>query len=472
MPRRPSVWWVAGTAAVLSTGLNIDRALDYPFWQDEVGSARAVTAGGPIAMLRVVVGTELHPPGFYTLVWFLDAVGAPVVWGRSISVLASAALSGLLVLYARRFVPLWGAALVGLASALGWQFVAHGWELRSYALFALACLGFVLALEWAFEQPTRTRLALLVLAVAVGAMAHYFFVFTLVGGLVWVFNAGSRARIRPLLAAVGLGLLPLLIWLPGLYKQYEEGSLGRYPDFRLMTVLESYSSLLARSLPSGVWGDVAALLILGLVLVGAVRLWRASPAGRLCALSALVPVALAAFAWLVGPDIFVTRNLIGAAPFAVVAIAAAIAALPRPAALGGAAAAAALLAVLYLDTDGPIVPAYDRVASALVQEGWQEEDPILLFGPLYEYLHPLDWYLPGTERLEVVSWTGQRPCGRVYVVAVGGQARALIAGAGAGRRRVGRIEIARLDFRETLPRETRLRNGHVLAGRGASCVRT
>ena len=217
--------------------------------------------------------------------------------------------------------------------------------------------------------------------------------------------------------------------------------------------------------------SLAAAVILGLVVVGAGRLWHASAAGRLCGLCAIVPVVVAAVAWLVGPDIFLARNLIGAAPFAVVSIAAAIAWLPRFAALGAAALAAVLLVVLYLDTRDPIVPAYDRVASALVQEGWQEEDPILLFGPLHEYLQPLDCYLPGRERLEVASWAGQ-PCRRVYVVAVGGQARALTSGAGVARRRVDRrILMTQLEFQETLPREARRRNGHVLAARSAPCAR-
>jgi len=43
----------------------------------------------------------------------------------------------------------------------------------------------------------------------------------------------------------------------------------------------------------------------------------------------------------------------------------------------GTAAAGALLLGLYVHTRGPIVPAYDRIADSLVQQGWDQGDPIL-----------------------------------------------------------------------------------------------
>ena len=181
-PHRLAIAAALGAAA-LSAAVNIWHALEYPFWQDEVGAARVITTEGPIKMLRTIASTELHPPGFYTAGWLLDRVGVPVAWDRAISILAAMALSGLLVLYARRFVPLWGAGLAGLVSVLGWQFWRHGWELRPYSLFALTCLVFVLVLERAAERPARGRLALLTGVAVVGVMTHYFFVFTLAAGL-------------------------------------------------------------------------------------------------------------------------------------------------------------------------------------------------------------------------------------------------------------------------------------------------
>lgn len=461
-PRLQTALVAAGAAAV-SAAVNIPRAVETSFWQDEVGSARVVTVSGPFSMLRALVGTENHPPGFYALGWIVDRLGAPVVWDRAISVLAATALSALVVFYARRMMPLGGAALAGLITALGWQFWRHGWELRPYSLFALACLLFVLALEHAAERPTRGRLALLAAAVAAGAMTHYFFLFSLFGGLLWVYLGRERRLLRPLLGAMGVGLVPLVVWLPAFYKQFGSGGFQTNPDFTLRSAVETYGALLVR-------GDVnllLALLVLALVLLGALRLSRLSESGRLCALGAVVPVLLASIIWLAGPDIYTVKNLIGAAPFAAVAIAGALAGLPRPLALATTASAAALLVVGYVEKRGQIIPDYDLVAAALVEEGWQEQDPILVFGPPYQLLHPLDWYLPG-ERLEVADWSG-RACARVFVISVGGRGRALTAGV--ATRRVRRIVVARLPYQPELAGEARRREGRLLATRASKCAR-
>jgi hypothetical protein len=211
---------------------------------------------------------------------------------------------------------------------------------------------------------------------------------------------------------------------------------------------------------------VLALLVLGLVLFGAMRLWRTSDRGRLCALSAVLPVAAASLVWLAGPDVYVVKNLIGAAPFAAVAIVAALTALPRPLAMAATASAAALVVAGFLGKSGRLVPDYDLVAAALVQQGWTDKDPILVFGPQYQLLHPLDWYLPG-HRLEIARWTG-KTCERVYVVSVGGWRAALTAGAVTGH--IRRIVIGYAPYWPGLPREARDGGGHLLATRAAKCA--
>ena len=319
---------------------------------------------------------------------------------------------------------------------------------------------FVLALAWAAERPTSGRLALLAAAVAAGTMTHFFFLFTLGAGLIWLVL--RKEDLRRLLVAIAIGLLPLVAWLPAFYKQFERRGI-RNPDFSLRSTLESYGALFVR-------GDVNlvfALLVLCLVLAGSIRLGRASEAGRLCALAATVPVLAASLVWLAGPDIYIVKNLLGAAPFAAVAIAAALAAPPRPVALAATSAAALLVLASYADTRGRIVPDYDLVAAALVDEGWQEGDPILVFGPPYQLLHPLDWYLPGG-RLEVADWNGE-PCERVFVVSVGGRGRALMVGV--RTRRVRRIVVGRIAYRPGLADETRRRDGRLLATRTAACAR-
>ena len=414
-------------------------------------------------MLHRVVNTELHPPGLYTAGWLLNRLGAQPISVRVISILAAVALSGAIVVYARQFVPLWGAALVGLVSALGWQFVAHGWELRPYAVFALASVLFALALERVVEQPTRRRLILAIAVVAIGVMTHYFFVFTLAAGLIWL---GLLRRWRLMIAA-GLGAIPLVAWLPATYKQYHRVSEGPVGSFQPRAVVEAYATVFYRSPPSGAWGYVVGLVALGAVLAGAVRLWRMSEAGRLCALCAVFPVAAASLIWLVGPQIFIPRNFIGAAPFAAIAVVTGLASLPRPVGAAAVAVAGVLVIAGYVATRGAIVPDYDLVAHALVEEGWRPQDPIVLFGPRYAYLHTLDWYLPGSERLELASLSST--CDRVYVVAVGGRGRVLTQGLPSLR--VKHVVIARVSHRQGLAGDVRRGQGSVFATRSAKCAR-
>jgi hypothetical protein len=442
--------------------VNVPRAVAFPFWQDEVGSARVIAESGLVPMLRAVVNSENHPPGFYGLGWALHQLGVPIVWDRVISVLAAILLAGLVVLYAQRMLPLWAAGLAGLLAALGWEFWRHGWELRPYSLFALTCLVFVLALEWTAELPTTRRLALLAGATAVGSMTHFFFLFTVAAAVGWIWFLRRRER-RPVSLAIGLGLVPLLVWTPALAKQVEGGGYRANPDFDLGSVLDTYGALLYR----GSLSLVPSLLVAGLVLFGSFRLWHLSDTGQLCALCAVVPLAAPALLWLAGPDIYLVKNLIGVAPFAVVAIAAALTALPRPLAIAATASAALLAAGAYLDSRGRIVPDYDLVATALVEQGWNDRDPIVVFGEPYQLLHPLDWYLPGN-RLELAVLTG-RPCAHVYVVSLGGRGRALIVGVPTTR--VRRFAVGRIEYRPGLAAEARRRHGHVLATRAAGCAR-
>ena len=237
----------AVSCAVLTAAVAIPRAVQYAFWQDEVGAARVITRAGPIEMLRNVAGTELHPPGFYALGWVLSRLGAPAVWGRGISVAAAIALTIVVVLYAARLMPVYGAALAGLATALGWQFVDHSWELRPYSLFALVCVLFALALERAAERPSLGRLALLAFATAAGLMTHYFFAFTLVAGAIWL--VGIRPA-RTVLLALGAGLVPLLMWAPAAYQQYHDGGYKWIGAFQLRAAVGVYAASLYRAPPA------------------------------------------------------------------------------------------------------------------------------------------------------------------------------------------------------------------------------
>ena len=112
---RRATFAVAAGAAALAAAAALPGAIDLPLWQDEVASARVLLEGTPAGVVEHVSRTESTPPGWYLLAWALRETGIPVEGLRFLSVALAAALAGLTVVYARRFLPLWTAGLAGAA---------------------------------------------------------------------------------------------------------------------------------------------------------------------------------------------------------------------------------------------------------------------------------------------------------------------------------------------------------------------
>ena len=114
---------VAGGVAALAAAATLPGAIDLPLWQDEVASARILlesTPAGVVERLHRVDPTRLVPGG----------VGRARAGIRSralrfLSVALAAALAGLTVVYAHRFLPLWAAGAAGVLTALAWQVVVQ-----------------------------------------------------------------------------------------------------------------------------------------------------------------------------------------------------------------------------------------------------------------------------------------------------------------------------------------------------------
>jgi hypothetical protein len=170
-------------------------------------------------------------------------------------------------------------------------------------------------------------------------------------------------------------------------------------------------------------------------MLGAVRLARLSPTGRLIAALALGPWLAAAVLWLAGVRLYAQRNLIEIGAFLAIA-AAALVAQRAPLLVAVGAAAVCSYTVLQLQ---PQVP-YAGIASTLVAEGWRPDDPVLVFGSPYALRSPLEWYLPRGPRLVVVRAPDR--CREAYVVAGSSGAR-LLAGDLTRARTVGRFVVAR-----------------------------
>ena len=393
----------AGVVAVgaVSIAACLPGALRFALWQDEVASARVIAEPRPVSLLQHVAHTESTPPLWYGLAWLVHRCGVGIVDLRLLSVVAAAFLASATAIAARRVVPWPCALLAGAAVALGYQFDFHGRELRAYELAALLTLALAVA--------AGRGGAVLAGVVAAGSLTHYFFLFSVLAVLLW------RPRSwRP----VAVGLVPFLLSAPLLAHQYAQHHFSFIRAFDLRTVVTTYWLTFARAQPhAAALHAIAPLLLLASVLAGAFMLARLGDEGRLWALLALVPIAAAALLWLAGLRIYDVRNLIGAGPFAAVAVTSLLAQLPRRTAMAFASALLVLVVAGFVRANRVPPVAYDRIAGALVAEGWRPGQPIAVYGNVNALWGPLEWYLPEHPTL-APGPPGRRP---VFIVAVRGR---------------------------------------------------
>ena len=437
---------------VVAIAMRLPSALSDPFWQDEVASARVVIQPSFGDMLAQVRLTESTPPAWYALAWAGHRAGISLEGLRIASVVLSALLAALIVVVARRLLPLWAATVAGLLAAVGWQFVSHGAELRAYALYGLLALLFGVLVHDAAVRPRPLRLVAVALCVAAGILTHYLFVLPVLAALVWLAVSTRLPRAVRLwvCGAAVVGLAGIAPWAGVLAEQYSAERFGWIDDFDPLKGLYLYGTIfdpggpLYSSEPTSFGGrQVAWLAVLVPVVAGAVCLWRRGDEGRLYALLTVVPVAAAYVVWAAGPDIFNTRNLLPVAPFAMIAVAALLAALPRPLALAGAGTAIGIAVAATLEAP-PVAPPADRYAQVLVQEGWQREDVIVLLADFYGFRSPIGWYLPGRPFLELVDLDAERR--RAFLIVQGDRAWAWLGTLRPdfGVRRIGNVYIAPL----------------------------
>ena len=477
--RRATIGVAAGVAA-LAAAATLPGAIDLPLWQDEVASARVLLESTPAGVVEHVERTESTPPGWYLLAWLGREAGISIEGLRFLSVALAAALAGLTVVYAGRFLPLWLAGVAGVLTALAWQTVVHGSEVRAYSLLALLTLAFALLLEHAAAEPRLGRLVALAACTAAGAYTHYFFVLAALAGLVWLAverelrPAGLRAG-----AAIVLGSATLLAWLPGLVDQVSAERFGWIDAFDPVKFAALPSALFwdpgtmyaEIGVDPGLWEAAARAAILALVVAGCAVLARLGSSARLCALLVLVPIGLSGLAWLAGLRIITGRNLIGVTAFAAIALAAVLVPLPRRAAYAVAVAGLAVAVAAYARTPMAERPDFDRVADTLVDEGWEPGDPILVVGSLFDFRSPLEWYLPGGVTLAQAEPASE--CSRLFVVTDIQDGRELLdVTEPASRVDVGTAEVARLPWRSSLVAEADHFDGDFLdSAGGEGCLR-
>jgi len=417
LPRSESVAIVAVAASAVL--VRLPGTWSQSFWEDEVASARVIHTPTLAAALSQIVKTESTPPLWYLLVWSLHRLGLPIVDARLLSVAAGAALTVLVVLLGRRFLPFRFALATGALVAVGSEFVDHGHELRAYELLAALTALFALLLLDFVAKPTRRRALQLAVVVAAGGLTHFFFAFSIAAAAAWAaFDPSARPLRRRILLTLGAGSLLPLAWLPLMLAQYHAGRFWWIGAFRVRHVLAIPLRLFTYAYSRPPVGPTLSAAMFLLVLAGALRLGRHSSNGRLIACLALAPLAAAAALWAAGLPIFDLRNLIGSGPFIAISAIAALEAAPRQlAAAGTYALTAAIAASLALSPPAP-TPPFAQISHTLLHDGWNGTQAIAVVGDPARYLLPLEWYLPGQPKLRIAT-PSRLQCAETFVLSPG-----------------------------------------------------
>jgi hypothetical protein len=235
--------------------------------------------------------------------------------------------------------------------------------------------------------------------VALGSLTHYFFLFTLGAGALWLVVAGlPRTSVARVGAALSLGLIPLALWAPYWLHQYRHGIYAVAPPFGLAPFLSLLPQLLTSHAIVTITGLVVSGLVTAAVLVSAAFL-LGRPRGRLCALFVLAPFLLVSLmVWVTGERVYRDRNLIGVAPFAAIVLAWGCAALPwrRVSFAAGFIVGALTVAGFAYGQIALGRTPYDRIAHTMLDQGFHRGEPIYLFGS-WEGQFPVGWYLTSDE---------------------------------------------------------------------------
>lgn len=410
--------------ACASLLVTLPGATSRPLTGDEVSSAIVISKPGPMAALQQVARGESTPPLWYGLGWLTHAAGVPVESVRLLSAAAMAAVVVLTAVLARvSGLGLGACALAGGLAAFGDQFADHGAELRAYALFCLFTLVFALVLLRATRDESGGASWTLAAVVAAGTLTHYYFLFSVAAAAIWLATTPRLEPVRRrLLTMIALGLIPLALWVPAFLHQYRANRYSWIGRFSAHTVLASVGRMFVSPWVMSSLPRPAELIGLLLAVCGVVALWPL-PAGRLTALLAVLPTTGAAALWWLGSPVFDLRNILGAAPFVAVAVAAAVARLPRLDEVAGAIVVLAVLAALVDARMHLGRTDFDRVSHSLTTRGWQPRDPIAVFGTVYGSV-PLAWYLPGHPRLDPGRVRRLAHCRVLFVVAENARGRA------------------------------------------------
>jgi uncharacterized membrane protein len=209
-------------AVVVAAGVVVRFVARSPLWLDEALTVNIARL--PLGSIGAALRHDGHPPLFYWMLhlWML-------VFGSGDS--AVRALPGVLAVVALPIAWLAGQRLAGQAGATAALVltatspfvIRYATEARMYTLVMLLVFIGVLAVPAAVAKPTRPRLAAVAVITAALLYSNYWDMYIVVlvaAALLWHARAeGARRNSLAVVAAVAVGALAFVPWLPSLLSQ-------------------------------------------------------------------------------------------------------------------------------------------------------------------------------------------------------------------------------------------------------------
>ena len=290
--RRPRPWLLLTLLLAAASALQALRLLDATsLWADELSTVHKVFQLDLPAMLQYL-RSDAHPPVYYLLMRLWGGVVPLSTASLRLLSWCCYGLGGLLMARQARELARWQgferpwqaaclAALIAFCSPSPLHFALEG---KGYSLMVLLlAAGLLLRQRWLTARSAAAGGALTLVgaaaALALAAATHYYAVFFLVALLLvdGVQLLRARPRRGALLAAEGLAVLPVLLWILWSYDQLSEGNglawIGT-PGYGL------FEGILSAFLGPFPWPKlvVLALVLGGLWVSGALRWqWPAAP---------------------------------------------------------------------------------------------------------------------------------------------------------------------------------------------------
>src|SRR5439155_7633877 len=212
--------------------------------------------------------------------------------------------------------------------------------------------------------------------------------------LIWVsLDSAAKPIRRGVCLAIGGGGALAAVWAPVMLAQYHRDRFWWIGPFSLRQVVAAPTRLFTMTLANTASGLALSAIGFSLVCLGCVGLLQIGARGRLIVVLAFGPLVGGAGLWAAGVHVFALRNLIEVGPAVALVAGWLVAGVAARGGVVAATVAGSVAVPLPFGAARPPAPPFGAIAHALVAEGWRPSDPLAVFGNLFVYRAPLEWYL-------------------------------------------------------------------------------